>query len=54
MMLDYLLCFEAVSKYRNFTKAAESLHMSQSALSKKVKSMEDELGVTLLCANTRR
>ncbi|MFY9384781.1 MAG: LysR family transcriptional regulator [Dethiobacteria bacterium] len=47
MMLDYLLCFEAVIKYRNFTKAAESLHMSQSALSKKVKAMEDELGVTL-------
>ncbi|MGE6230857.1 LysR family transcriptional regulator [Paenibacillus chitinolyticus] len=36
-----------VAKQQNFTKAAEILHMTQPTLSKLVKSMEDELGVTL-------
>jgi DNA-binding transcriptional LysR family regulator len=42
--LTYVL---EVAKQRNFTKAAETLHMTQPTLSKLVKSLEDELGVTL-------
>lgn len=41
---SYLL---EIVKHQNFTKAAENLHVSQPALSKMVKTMEDELGVTL-------
>ncbi|MCM3268534.1 LysR family transcriptional regulator [Paenibacillus elgii] len=42
--LTYLL---EVAKLQNFTKAAEALHMTQPTLSKLVRSMEEELGVTL-------
>jgi DNA-binding transcriptional LysR family regulator len=42
--LTYVL---EVAKQQNFTKAAEILHLTQPTLSKLVKSMEDELGVTL-------
>ncbi|UUZ83964.1 LysR family transcriptional regulator [Paenibacillus sp. P26] len=42
--LTYIL---EVAKQQNITKAAEILHLSQPTLSKLVKNMEDELGVTL-------
>ncbi|MFD0697310.1 LysR family transcriptional regulator [Paenibacillus sp. GCM10027628] len=42
--LTYLL---EIAKQQNFTKAAENLHLSQPTLSKMVKSLEEELGVTL-------
>ncbi|TXK85174.1 LysR family transcriptional regulator [Paenibacillus sp. N3.4] len=42
--LTYLL---EIVKQLNFTKAAESLHLTQPTLSKMVRSLEDELGVTL-------
>lgn len=47
MQIDYFLCFQAVAKYRSFSKAADSLYISQSSLSKKIKALEDELGGTL-------
>lgn len=47
MKLEHLLCFEAIKRYRNFSKAAENLYVSQSALSKQLKSFEDKLGVVL-------
>jgi DNA-binding transcriptional LysR family regulator len=36
-----------VAKLHNITKAAEKLHLTQPTLSKMVKNLEDELGVTL-------
>lgn len=40
--------FIAVCNYRNITKAASILHLSQSALSRRIQSLEEELGLTLL------
>ncbi|NLY89960.1 MAG: LysR family transcriptional regulator [Firmicutes bacterium] len=48
MRFDHLRCFVAIKKYRSFSEAAESLYISQSALSKQLKSFEDTLGVTLV------
>ncbi|WP_274379999.1 helix-turn-helix domain-containing protein [Paenibacillus mucilaginosus] len=42
--LAYLL---EIAKHQNITKAAEALHMTQPTLSKIVKAVEEELGVTL-------
>lgn len=42
-----MLCFQAIKHYLNFSEAAENLYISQSALSKQLKSMEEELGVAL-------
>ena len=47
MRLSNLLCFEAVKRYKHFSKAAEHLHLSQSAVSKQIASLEDHLGVIL-------
>lgn len=41
-------CFIAICNYKNITKAAENLNISQSALSRKVLTMESELGAELL------
>ena len=48
MRFDHLRCFAAIKKYGSFSEAAENLYISQSALSKQLKSFEDELGVTLV------
>ncbi len=42
--ISYLL---AIDEHRNFTRAAEALSVSQSALSQKVRQLEDELGAQL-------
>lgn len=44
MKTELFFCFRAVSKYKSFSKAADKLFISQSSLSKKIKSLEDELG----------
>ncbi|KIC20458.1 LysR family transcriptional regulator [Leisingera sp. ANG-Vp] len=46
--LDYLLFFEAVARHQNFTRAAEELNVSQAAVSKRVKVLEEWLGMTLV------
>jgi DNA-binding transcriptional LysR family regulator len=43
----YLEAFFAVSKCLNFSKAAKSLHITQSALSQRVLKLEDHLGAKL-------
>lgn len=43
-----IIAFQAVAKYKNFTKAAEVLLTSQPTLSKKIAHLEQEIGVTLL------
>jgi LysR family hydrogen peroxide-inducible transcriptional activator len=42
--LEYIL---AVDRFRNFTKASESCHVTQATLSAMVKKLEEELGVIL-------
>jgi DNA-binding transcriptional LysR family regulator len=45
--------FEAVARHRHFTRAAEELHVAQSAVSRQVQRLEQELGVELLRRTTR-
>ncbi len=54
MELRQLRYFAAVASRGNFTRAAEDLHLAQSALSQQVKRLERELGVDLLLRTTRR
>jgi DNA-binding transcriptional LysR family regulator len=53
MELRQLRYFEAVCRHRHFTRAAEELHVAQSALSHQVQRLERELGVALLNRTTR-
>ena len=48
MNLKHLSYFVDISKRESFTKAADDIYVSQSALSKSVKSLEQELNVTLI------
>lgn len=52
-MLTQLRYFLAVVKYHNFTEAAESCNISQSAISQQIKALEQELGVQLLIRHNR-
>ena len=47
MDIPNLKAFVAVAEYQSFSLAAESLFMTQPAISKRVASLESELGVTL-------
>ncbi len=47
MDINKLKSFLLVSQYRSFSKAADILYCSQPAISKQIKSIEDELGVPL-------
>lgn len=51
--LDYLLFFEAAARHKNFTRAAEELNVSQAAVSKRIKFLENWLGVELVTRNGR-
>jgi DNA-binding transcriptional LysR family regulator len=52
--LNDLLAFRAVAEFSNFRKAAESVHLSQPAFSRRIEKLEDALGVRLLERTTRR
>lgn len=47
MEIRELRSFVVIAQHENMTKAAEELHLSQSALSKQVKSLEHDLGCKL-------
>lgn len=46
--------FLEVARYRNFTRASEAAHVTQPAISKMIKNLEDELGVKLFHRADRR
>lgn len=52
--LERLRVFHAVAQAESFTKAAESLHLTQSGISKHVKAMEEELGAPLFEREARK
>ncbi|UWR38431.1 LysR substrate-binding domain-containing protein [Sulfitobacter sp. W074] len=45
--LAVLRCFEAAAKYQSYTAAAEVLGLTQSAVSRQVKELEDHIGTNL-------
>ncbi|WKA55372.1 LysR family transcriptional regulator [Planococcus shixiaomingii] len=54
MDIRHLTYFIEVAKNRSFTKASQSLHLSQSTLSKVVKNLEEELNVELIDRSTKQ
>ena len=45
--LNALKCFEAAARHQSFSKAADELHVTQSAVSHQIRQLEDWFGVTL-------
>ena len=54
MELRHLEYFVAVADARNFTRAAEQLHVVQSGVSAAVKALETELGSPLFDRTSKR
>ena len=53
LSLGNLRAFEAVARTLSFNAAADELHVTQSAVSRQIKSLEDELGAQLFVRGTR-
>lgn len=54
LSLTGLRGFVAAARQLSFTQAAQELHLTQSALSRQIQSLEDELGLPLFLRSTRR
>lgn len=54
MDLRLLTYFLTIAKYQNITQAAQALHMTQPALSRQLKELEQSLGVTLFLRGKRK
>ena len=54
LALDSLRSFEAVARHLSFSAAAEELHLTQPAVSRQIKGLEDDLGAVLFHRATRR
>jgi LysR family transcriptional activator of glutamate synthase operon len=52
--LRQLRSVEAVARHRHFTRAAQELHLAQSALSHQIRRLEEELGTALFERTSRR
>ena len=52
--LNALKAFEACARHSNFTQAADELQVTQGAISRHVKTLEDYLGVSLFFRHARR
>ena len=52
--LAFLRAFEAVARRLSFSAAAEELHLTQSAVSRQIKGLEEDLGSPLFTRGTRR
>ncbi len=53
MNWQYLRYFEVVAREEHFTRAADKLHITQSALSKSIDNLENEIGVPLFESHGR-
>ena len=51
--VGHLRAFEAVARLLNFRAASEELALTQSAVSRQIQAMEDEVGVSLFLRHTR-
>ena len=45
--LDFLVAFEAAARHLSFTKAARELHITQAAVSRQIRILEEHLGLKL-------
>lgn len=54
MKIEYICEFAVLADLCNYMEAADQLFISQSALSRHIKALEDELGVQLFDRNTRK
>lgn len=52
--LNWLRAFEAAARHLSFTAAAQELHLTQSAVSQHIRSLEHFLGAALFVRRTRR
>lgn len=53
-ILSSMFCFAAAARTLSFTKAAEELHLTQSAVSHRIKKLEEQLGFKLFLRFNRR
>lgn len=51
--LSSLLPFEAAARLGSFSRAADELHLTQAAISRQIRGLEENLGVKLFCRRNR-
>lgn len=54
MEIQQLYYYMEICKQKNFTEAGYACNMTQGALSKQIRKLENELGITLIRRNTRK
>ncbi|MEH6811770.1 MAG: LysR family transcriptional regulator, partial [Motiliproteus sp.] len=54
LSVRHLRAFTQIAGCGSFTRAAESLHLTQSTLTATIKQLEQQLGLSLLDRTTRR